>query len=184
MLMQPIVLACGTVTYNTSKFITKILQNYCGKTSSFLKDSIDFIKKIKHLSINPEEETIVSFEISALFTSIPVHVALQVISSKISTCTSFTNVCKILTEKFTKLLKFTLTNYIFCFNMKFYKQLQGVARGSPISSVIANIYMEYFESLAIPISQTLIKWWFRYVDDGHSATRKIKSANFKSTSIQ
>ena len=44
--------------------------------------------------------------------------------------------------------------------------------GSPVSSVIANIYMEYFESLAIPSSPTLIKWWFRYVDDVHSATRK------------
>ena len=31
--------------------------------------------------------------------------------------------------------------------------------------------MEYFESLAIPSSPTLIKWWFRYVDDVHSATR-------------
>ena len=32
--------------------------------------------------------------------------------------------------------------------------------------------MEYFESLAIPPSPTLIKWWFRYVDDVHSAIRK------------
>ena len=44
--------------------------------------------------------------------------------------------------------------------------------GSPVSPVIANIYMEYFESLAIPSSPTLIKWWFRYVEDVHSATRK------------
>ena len=42
-----IVSACGTATYNTAKFITKILQNYCGKTSSFAKDSTDFIKKNK-----------------------------------------------------------------------------------------------------------------------------------------
>ena len=35
-----------------------------------------------------------------------------------------------------------------------------------------NIYMEYFESLATPAFLTLIKWWFRYADDVHSATRK------------
>ena len=29
--------------------------------SSFVKDSPDFIKKIKHLSMNPEEETLISF---------------------------------------------------------------------------------------------------------------------------
>ena len=56
--------------------------------------------------------------------------------------------------------------------IKFYKQLQGAAMGSPVSTVIANIYMEYFESLVIPSSPTLIKWWFRYVDDVHSDTRK------------
>ena len=71
---------------------------------SFVKDSTDLIKKIKHLSINPEEETLVSFHISAVFTSIPVPVAPQVINSKISTCTNFNNVCKIPTEKFIKLL--------------------------------------------------------------------------------
>ena len=44
--------------------------------------------------------------------------------------------------------------------------------GSPVSPVIASIYIEHFGSLAIPSSPTLIKWWFRYVDDVHSATRK------------
>ena len=75
MFMHPIVSVCGTATYNTAKFITKILQNYCGKTSSFVKDSTDSIKKIKHLSVNLEEEILVSFDVSALFTSIPVPVA-------------------------------------------------------------------------------------------------------------
>ena len=55
---------------------------------------------------------------------------------------------------------------------KFYKQLQGATMGSPVSPVITNIYMEYFESLAIPTSLTLIKWSIRYVDDVYSATRK------------
>ena len=32
--------------------------------------------------------------------------------------------------------------------------------------------MDQFETLAIPSSPTLIKWWFRCVDDVHSATRK------------
>ena len=75
------------------------------------------------------------------------------------------------TEKF-NLLEFTLTNCIFCFNKKFYKQLQDAAMGSPVSPVIANIYREHFESLAIPTSSILIKWWFRYADDVHSAIRK------------
>ena len=44
--------------------------------------------------------------------------------------------------------------------------------GSPVSPITANIYMEHPESLAIPTSPTLTKWWFRHVDDVYSATRK------------
>ena len=177
-----IVSACGMATFNSAKFITKILQCYCDRTSSFVKDSTDFIQKIKHLSINPEEETLVLFDASALFTSVPVPVALQVINSKIFTCTNLANVCKIPTEKFIKLLEFTITNCILCFNRKFYKQVQGAAMASSVSPVIANIYLEHFETLAIPSSPTLIKWWFRYVDDVHSATRKDQVKNVRSTS--
>ena len=43
---------------------------------------------------------------------------------------------------------------------------------SPVSPVIANIYIKHFEFLAICTSPTLIQWWFRYVDDVHSATGK------------
>ena len=170
--MHPIVSACGTAIYNTAKIITRIFQNYCGETSSFVKDSTDFVKKIEHLSVNPEKETLVSFHVSALFTSIPVPVALQVINSKISTCTNFTNICKIPTEKFIKLLELTLTNCIFCFNLKFYKQLQGEIMSSPVSPSLQISTWNTLNPLAIPSSPTSIKWWFRYVDDVHSATRK------------
>ena len=44
--------------------------------------------------------------------------------------------------------------------------------GSPVSPVIANTYMKYFESFTIPTSPTLVKWGFSHVDDVHSATRK------------
>ena len=67
--MHPTVSTCGTETYNTAKFITRILHNYCGNTTAFVKDRTNFIWKIKHLSINPEEEALVSFDVSVLFAS-------------------------------------------------------------------------------------------------------------------
>ena len=150
----------------------KILQNYCGKTSSFVKDSTDFIKKIKHLSINPEEETLVSFDASALFTSIPETVAQQVINSKISTCTNFTNFCKIPTGKFIKLLEFTITNASSASARNSINNYR-VQPGVHLSSLSLQICcLEHFESLAIPSSPTLIKWWFKYVNDVYSITRK------------
>ena len=171
--VHPIVSACGTATYNTAKLINKFLQITVARHHPLLKTVQISSRKIKHLSINPEEETLVSFDVSTLFTSMPLPVTLQVINSKISTCTNFTIVCKIPTVKFIKFLEFSITNCTFCFKKKFSKQLQGVVMDSPVfSPVIKNIYMEQFESLAIPTSPTLIKGWFRYVDDVHSTTRK------------
>ena len=89
--MHPIVSVWGTATYNTAKLITKIFFKITvARLHPSLKNSTDFIQKFKHLSINPEEETLVSFGFSAVFTSIPVPVALQIINSRISTCTNFT----------------------------------------------------------------------------------------------
>ena len=130
-----IVSASDTAAYNTAKLITKILQNYCGITSSFVKDSTDFIQKFKYLSINLEE-TLVSYDVSAISNSIPVPVALQVKNFYLH------HFCQCLQDPYRKIHQASrnaITNWISCFNKKFYKPLQGAAMGSPVSSVLANI---------------------------------------------
>ena len=73
----------------------------------------------------------VSFDVSALFTSIPVPGALEVINWKF-------------TEHINQNRngKLVLNNCVFPFQGNFYKQLQGAARGLPASPLTANIYME------------------------------------------
>ena len=50
--------------------------------------------------------------------------------------------------KFISLLELVLNNCVFSFQGKFHQQLQGAAMGSPVSPVIANINIEYFEEMA------------------------------------
>ena len=66
--IDSIVSACSTATYNTAKFMTKIIQKYCGKTSSIVNDSRDFIQKMKHLPINQKEEILLKILIFFLNT--------------------------------------------------------------------------------------------------------------------
>ena len=77
--MHPIVSACGTSTYNLAKYLTRILKVYIGHTSPFVKDLIDKLQSIEL----QDNEALVSFDVSALFTSIPVNQALDVINELI-----------------------------------------------------------------------------------------------------
>ena len=45
-----------------------------------------------------------------------------------------------------------------------YRQ-EGLAMGSPLSPVLANIYMEYFEEMALGSTSLKPSMWLRYVDD-------------------
>ena len=48
-----------------------------------------------------------------------------------------------------ELLGFCLHNTYFSFQNKFYKQVEGVPMGSPISPIVASLYMEHFEGKAL-----------------------------------
>ena len=47
------------------------------------------------------------------------------------------------------LLEFCLRNTYFSFQGQFYEQAEGVAMGSPVSPIVANLYMGYFEQKAL-----------------------------------
>ena len=64
----------------------------------------------------------------------------------------------------TSLLEFCLTNNYFLFQGKYFEQVQGAAMGSPMSSLIANIFMEEFEVKALSSTPTP-SLWLRFVDD-------------------
>ena len=53
------------------------------------------------------------------------------------------------TDDIIELLTFCITTTAFQLGDDYYQPTEGMAMGSPLSPVIANIYMEHFEELAL-----------------------------------
>ena len=65
-------------------------------------------------------------------------------------------------EQITKLVEVCLKTTYFVYNSEHYEQLEGAAMGSPVSPIVANIFMEHFEEIAL---DSRFRLWRRYVDD-------------------
>ena len=63
------------------------------------------------------------------------------------------------------LLEFCLKSTYFTFQGRYFEQHEGAAMGSPISPIVANIYMEGFETKAISSSPHPPYLWKIFVDD-------------------
>ena len=72
---------------------------------------------------------------------------------------------EITSDEIAKLVEMCLNSTYFSFQGKIYEEFDGVAMGSPLSLIVANLYMEYLEKKAIDSSTLKPRDWKRYVDN-------------------
>ena len=136
---RPIVSSIGAYKYKLAKFLPSILHPVTPKDHC-TKDSFSFCKEIKKVSsIN---KFLTSYDICSLFTSIPLNETINLAVKLI-----FDNNAniKITKKDLKKLFEFGPSGTHILFDENYYDHIDGVALGSPLGPVLANLSMGVYE---------------------------------------
>lgn len=149
---------------NLSKFLSKII-NPCIRNSRYsLKDSRQFINKIKNVELT-RNDRMFSLDIINLFTNVPIEESLKIIENKIKLDDKFAERTNLPIDAVINLIKFCMTNTTFAFNGKFYSQKSGAPMGCNLSPVVSEAIVSFIFEKAIETSPIKPKFAGFYVDD-------------------
>ena len=135
------------------------------------------MEHLKGIQLGPDE-VMLSYDVRALFISVPIQPALEVIEKLLKEDTGLQNRTSMSTKHIMDLLKFCLRSTYFTYRGKFYEQVEGDAMGSPISPIVANLYMESFELRALQSSPNPPSMWKRFADDTFVIMKKAHKEEF------
>ena len=152
---RPIISAINTLTYHLAKFLLPILEPIT-KNSFVIKD----------LKTKNEHHVMASFDVESLFTNIPLDETIDICLSKLYPRRNM-KIKGMTKSEFKNLLEIATKESLFMFNNQYFKQLDGVAMGSPLGPTLANIFLCYHEEIWLNKCPTQFKpvYYKRYVDD-------------------
>ena len=111
---RPIVFSRDSVTYGPSKVLSKILKPLVGKSLYHVHSPKDFVDRVSKITLQPGE-CLCSYDITALFTSVPVDPALNIIQGLLEQNTSLCDRTVLSVQNIIELLGFCLHNTYFSF---------------------------------------------------------------------
>ena len=138
--LRPIVSSIGTFNYNLTRFLCDLLSPLVPNDSSG-KDNFSFLPQIKNANIS--RIFLVSYDVTSLFTNIPVQETIYIAINLIFSHNPNLNITR---KELKKLFFFATSHTHFIFNSKLYNQIDEVAMGSPLAPVLANIFVAFHGS--------------------------------------
>ena len=162
--LRPVVATCGTSTYGLAQKLVKILRPLVGSSGRILRNTRNLVDSMENVKLEARER-LVSYDVKSLFTSIPVDEAIEICERKLRDDEELVDRTGMGVDTIVQLLRFCLKSTAFQYKGTHYKQLDGVAMGSLVSPVIADIFMENLEDIALKTGGVEPRVWRRFVDD-------------------
>ena len=160
--MRPITSGIGSAPHRLAKVLAKPLSRILGSLSpSHLRNSGELLERLKDIEV--DNMKLVSFDVQALFTNVTVDGAMKAIKKAVGSMPR--DSLPIPKADFIKLVQLCLEFGSFTFNDEEFKQIQGLAMGSPLSPVAACLYREMLENYHYVEIMGPNSHWMRYVDD-------------------
>lgn len=155
---RPIVSDCGSHTERISQFIEAHLTPYSIIHPSYVKNTYDFLDKIKTANIS-ENTLLISLDVDNLFTNIPNDLGIEAVKQ------TFALQPKPIHPYIIKLMKLVLENNDFEFNNQLYLQKHGTCMGTRFSPGYANVFLAVWEATHLPKCEKQPTAYYRYLDD-------------------
>lgn len=182
--MRPILSAIGTYNYNLAQWLEEIL-----KPLAQNQFTISDLSKFAKEEINGREidkgSILVSYDVTALFTNVPVGETIEFLIDKAfkENWLNETYDLKLNRKNLRTLLQLATKDQLFLFEGQLYEQTDGVAMGSPLGPLMANAFMCSIEEKLANGSQ-IPPFYRRYVDDtvtimpnAHAASAFLSTLN-------
>ena len=147
--LRPILASTGSFNHECAKWFSDILSPLRSHSTN-LKDTFSLTDEVKNLSLN--DSVMYSFDIVSLFINIPLQFTLQLILDTIfkDNIETFYNLNK---RRLKTLLNWAASSTTLQFQGKYYEQVDGIAMGSPIAPMLADVFMNYVIEEALSASQ-------------------------------
>ena len=161
--LRPILAMIDSPQHATAKWLAKLLEPVSTKYSQYVvMDSFEFSETVRQFHA-PDSVRMCSYDIKSLYTNVPQDETIRICVRELYH--SDMEPPLISEKSFTKLIEKVAKSVEFSFNEVMYKQIDGVAMGSPLGPVLANIFVGAQEQKLDIENRSDILMYKRYVDD-------------------
>ena len=178
--MRPIPSATGTYNYKLAKWLDEKLKPLSVKDHT-VSDIFQFAEELHGMEIN-DHDILVSYDVSSLFTNVPVDETIENIAERAFENDWFNkehnfNITK---TDLIELLRVATKNQLFQFKGDLFEQTDGVAMGSPLGPLMANTKKKHFMcniEKQLEARNKMPAFYKRYVDDTLSTIPNEETAS-------